>query len=375
MNVVEVQAAECLSAQVFRCAGHSNAATEFWMRFLGAAAIKFGNDVAREGLREIIGRGGSRASVAPFLGSTKWCVLALKWPRNEGLVAAATLRRKVTDGTILPLPSEFHVVDAVGVSLNMAKHHGGRSVHPQFVRHVHGGEPRFSGAFTETNLGTHGRRKDLTTAARDAVKTSVLQLAHDSTHLGFVGISRRIKEVHKLHELRRAECMDVNVRKASLDFAQQLQVPAQRQLWVHAALHENLRATDGYQLFNLVKNGFVGQRVRIVIFCVAAECAEGALGSTDIRVVDVAIDDVGANMVTVYLAATEVGPHAKIGEWHIAQDVQALFWTEASGTCNDGIHEGSVSQRVDGGVHGWSRARGSHGSQIVGRRRIAALTP
>ena len=55
--------------------------------------------------------------------------------------------------------------------------------------------------------------------------------------------------------------MDVNVRKASLDFPQQFQVPTQRQLWVHAALHENLRATNGYQLFNLVKNGFVGQRI------------------------------------------------------------------------------------------------------------------
>ena len=50
MNVVEVQAAECLGAQVFRCTGHPNAATEFRMRFLGAASIKLGNDVAREGL-------------------------------------------------------------------------------------------------------------------------------------------------------------------------------------------------------------------------------------------------------------------------------------------------------------------------------------
>ena len=55
--------------------------------------------------------------------------------------------------------------------------------------------------------------------------------------------------------------MDVNVRKASLDFPQQFQVPTQRQLWVHAALHENLRATNRYEFFNLVKNGFVGQCV------------------------------------------------------------------------------------------------------------------
>ena len=267
------------------------------------------------------------------------------------------------------------MVDAVGVSLNMTKHHGGRSVHPQFVRHVHRGEPRFCGALTKSDLGTHRRRKDLTAAARDAIKTSVLQLTHDATHLGFVGISRRIKEVHKLHELRRAKCMDVNVRKASLDFPQQFQVPTQRQLWVHAALHENLRATNRHEFFNLVKNGFVGQRVRIVIFCVAAECAEGALGGADIRVVDVAIDDVGANMVTVYFTATQISPHAEIGERHIAQDLQALIWTEASGTGNHRVHERSVSQRVDGGVHGWSRAHGSHGSRIVGGWRSAALTP
>ena len=243
------------------------------------------------------------------------------------------------------------------------------------MRHVHGGEPRFSGALAETNFGTHRWRKDFTATARDAIKTSVLQLAHDATHLGFVGVARRIKEVHKLHELRRAECMDVNVRKASLDFAQQFQVPTQRQLWVHAALHENLRATNRHEFFNLMKNRLVGQRVRIMIFRVAAERAEGALGGADVRVVDVAIDDVGANMVAVYFAAAEVGPHAKIGEWHIAQDVQALFWGESSGTGNDGIHERSVSQRVDGGVHGWSRAHGSHGSRIVGGWRSAALTP
>jgi hypothetical protein len=80
-------------------------------------------------------------------------------------------------------------------------------------------------------------------------------------------------------------------------------------------------------------------------------------------------------MVAVYLTATEVGPHAKIGERHVAQNLQALFWTEASGTGNDGIHERGVSQRVDGGVHGWSRARGSHGSRIVGGWRSVALTP
>jgi hypothetical protein len=80
-------------------------------------------------------------------------------------------------------------------------------------------------------------------------------------------------------------------------------------------------------------------------------------------------------MVAVHLTATEIGPHAKIGERHIAQNLQTLLWRQSSGTCNDAIHEGSVSQRVDGGVHGWSRARGSHGSQIVGRRRSAALTP
>ena len=112
-----------------------------------------------------------------------------------------------------------------------------------------------------------------------------------------------------------------------------------------------------------------------MIFRVATECAEGAFGRADVRVVDVAIDDVGADMVAVYFAATEIGPHAKIGEGHVAQDLQSLIWTQSSGTGNDGIHERGVSQRVDGGVHGWSRARGSHGSQIVGRRRIAALTP
>ena len=360
VDVVEVQAAGGLRAQVLGGAGHADAAAELRMHVLGAAAVEVGHGIAGEGLREVVSR-----ALAPLLGAAERRVFPLERPGDERLVAAAALGGEVRDGAVLPAARHVHVVHAVGMALDVPEHHGARGVHAQLVRHVHGGEPRLGGALAQADLGAHRGSEDLAAAARDAGEAGLLELRHDAADLLLVGGARRIEEVDELHELRRAEGVHVHLREAALDLAEEVEVPVERELGVHAALHEDLRAADGDELLDLLQERVVGERVGVAVARVAPERAERALGGADVRVVDVAVDDVGADVVAVDLAAAAVRPHAEVGERHVAQEAQPLFRRQARGTGDHGLHEGGVRERVDGGVQGRGGARG-HGSRIVG---------
>src|SRR5690606_22051055 len=77
-----------------------------------------------------------------------------------------------------------------------------------------------------------------------------------------------------------------------LEEAQQVEVPVERQVGVHPALHEDAGAADGLQLRDLATQLLVGVRVGVVLTARAVEAAEAATDVAHVRVVDVAVDEV-----------------------------------------------------------------------------------
>ena len=95
-------------------------------------------------------------------------------------------------------------------------------------------------------------------------------------------------------ELRRREAVDVDRGMVRADVVQQLEVVVDRELGVMAALHENLRAADRFELGDLRADLLVGSENVVVLVALRAhERAELAVDVADVRVIDVAVDDVG----------------------------------------------------------------------------------
>jgi hypothetical protein len=217
------------------------------------------------------------------------------------------------------------VVNAVGNTLDVTKHHGGRGVHAEPVSDAHGRQPCLGVALTDADLAAHGRGEDLAPASGHAVEAGLLHRPHDPVELLLQRLARRIEEAHELDQLRGAERVDVQRGEPVLDCAQQVEIPVQRQVRVHAALHEDLGAADLDELADLLQQLLEGQRIRVVLVPVAAKGAERAAGRADVRVVDVAIDDVGPKDLAVDPPAAGVGPAAELVDRHLVVEAQGLL--------------------------------------------------
>ena len=78
-----------------------------------------------------------------------------------------------------------------------------------------------------------------------------------------------------------------------LDVAQQVEIPLERDVRVVPALHQDLDAAERLGLVDLRADLLVRQRPAFAVLRPAIERAEAAVGDADVRVVDVAVDDVG----------------------------------------------------------------------------------
>ena len=88
-------------------------------------------------------------------------------------------------------------------------------------------------------------------------------------------------------------------RKAIFDVAEQLFVPLELELGVQAALHENLIAAEIERFLDFLVELVAIEDVAFGRFRRAVERAEIADRGADVRVVDVAVDVVGAVILGV----------------------------------------------------------------------------
>jgi hypothetical protein len=180
IDVVQVQAADRLHAQVVGGPGHADVAAEARVIAFVTRAVELGHDVTREGfVRTRSGR------PPPLRAPAQGRVLALEGPGDERLVPAAAIGGKGRDRVVLPFTYEIEVVDAIGHALDVAEHHGGRGVHSQLVGHAHGRQPGLGVALADADLAAHGRGEDLASAAGDGVEAGFPHLPHDAPQLRF----------------------------------------------------------------------------------------------------------------------------------------------------------------------------------------------
>src|ERR1700678_1713733 len=104
------------------------------------------------------------------------------------------------------------------------------------------------------------------------------------------------------------------VAEAVLDRTQQILVPLDLQLRMQSALHQNAGAAQVDGLLNLVEDHFLGMDVAFRMAHWPVERAEAAILGAEIRVIDVAIDDVAHHAVRVQPAANRIGRHPDADE-------------------------------------------------------------
>src|SRR5215813_8680205 len=98
-------------------------------------------------------------------------------------------------------------------------------------------------------------------------------------------------------DLRRRKAMKLKSRILRAEIAQKIFVPLKTEVWMQTALHQNPRATECYRFIDLLTD-FI-ERANVSVRCAGTtvESAEGAHNITDVRVIDVAVNDVSDEVV------------------------------------------------------------------------------
>jgi hypothetical protein len=115
-------------------------------------------------------------------------------------------------------------------------------------------------------------------------------------------------------DFRGAEAVNIKLREARFYVAQQFFVPLELEFRVQAALHENLIAAKVERFLNLLVEFIALEYVAFRRLRPPVESAEIADGGTDVCVIDVAVDVVGAVVLWVQAAGDFVGGAAEGGE-------------------------------------------------------------
>ena len=115
---------------------------------------------------------------------------------------------------------------------------------------------------------------------------------------------------------------------------QHLLVPVNLQVGMQTALHQHAGAAQFDGLANLVVNGFELEDVSLFrrgSFQRTIEGAEGAVLGAEIRVINVAVDDVGSHAFGMKLAAHRVGFHADADQVVGTEQVESLLFGQGHG--------------------------------------------
>ena len=88
--------------------------------------------------------------------------------------------------------------------------------------------------------------------------------------------------------------MDVHLREPIFDVPEQFLIPLERECGMEPTLHEDLIAAQGHRLLDLREQHVPVEYVALGMFRAPVEGAEVANRRADVRVVDVAVDVVGA---------------------------------------------------------------------------------
>src|SRR5438093_7039365 len=153
--------------------------------------------------------------------------------------------------------------------------------------------------------------------------------------------------------------MEMDVGKSLLDAAQHLLVPVNFQVGMQTALHQHACAAKFDGFANLVVDRFEIEDVSLFSFGSlqwTIKRAERAVFGAEVRVINVAIDDVGDHALGMQFAPDGVGLHADanqiigtkqidslcFGKGHSATKLILTNGTPASNSCGFGARSGGA---------------------------------
>ena len=134
--------------------------------------------------------------------------------RNVGHVGVVGLKRPADEGReaarfVLQLPQPLQVLDPLGQRFDVAEHHRGRAAAAQLVPHAIHVQPIVGQHFAARDLAADAIDQNLRAAAGQAAQPGRLQpLEHRA--------QRQLRDLGEVMNLRRAEAVDVDLRKARL---------------------------------------------------------------------------------------------------------------------------------------------------------------
>src|SRR5262249_54504653 len=119
------------------------------------------------------------------------------------------------------------------------------------------------------------------------------------------------RQPREVDDFRRRERMKPERRIPGLDCTEQVLVPLDWQVRVVTSLQQQLTAAEGHRLVDLTEHLLEPEDVTLLRSDGPVERAEVAARNADVRVIDVAVDDVGDDAVRVLAMTDRVGELAE----------------------------------------------------------------
>jgi hypothetical protein len=224
--------------------------------------------------------------------TTELGVLRLIAPRNE---------RREPPGLVLHVTQAEQVLQPFVRRFHRSVHHRRRRPQPGAVCVSHDVEP-----FVRARLAVAVQDladaidEDLGAAAGDAIE------AHFNEPIDDLGDGEP-RQSGQMDDFRRRERVEPERRIARLDGPEQILVPLEREIRIVATLEEELSAAERDRLVDFAEDLLERENVAFAGTDGAIERTEVTPRNADVRVVDVAVDDVGDDTFGMFLRAHSVG--------------------------------------------------------------------
>src|SRR6185437_2638528 len=201
------------------------------------------------------------------------------------------------------------------------EHHCRRGAHAELVSSAMHADPIFGAALETGNTEPHIIVEDLGAAARNGIKSGIVQPRNG-------GAKVQVAVFGDGQHLGGGKAMQPDLRKALLDAGEVALEPIDLKIGVNATLHQDASAAhfDGFgdffaDLFEIEDISLV----RLRAFQWAVKGAEGAVLGAEVRVIDVAVDDVSDHAFRVQAPPHGVGLEAQANQVGRAETVECLL--------------------------------------------------
>src|SRR5919106_449330 len=210
-------------------------------------------------------------------------MLGLKRPADErGEPAAA----------ILLFANALQMLDALLDCLDVAEHHRGTRFQSELVRNLHHFQPLVAVDLQWRNFLAYPIHKNFAATTRNRSESGIFEFGDHFTQW-------HPESFREVLEFRRAESVNVDVWIFFAYVLQEIDVPNEWQFWMVPPLHQYLNPTFGGKFIEFLIDLFERKDVMIFVFLGAIERAELAVNVAHVRVIDVSIDDVGNDLISL----------------------------------------------------------------------------